>query len=354
MNLNLRAPINLTSYGYVSQYFIREAIKADTHISLFPIGGTEVEKQEDVGFFRELVKNQSTFSPSAPSLTIFHQFALAESVGRGPRIGYVIFELNRFNDREKHHLASLDKCIVCSAWAKEIVEKEVPGLPVSVAPLGVDTSIFFPAQSQSPKTIFLNASKIELRKGHDVLIDAFNMAFEQNDNVELWMMWHNPFLSKDKTDEWINLYKNSKLGEKIRILPRVQTHVEVADIFRQVDCGVFPSRAEGWNLEALEMMSCGKSVIMTDYSGHTEFANTNNALLIPCTSLEPAIDDIWFHGNGDWMDFGMDELDCLVDHMRAVHCTKHEQGNMPLNENGIRTAQRFSWQNTARLVLSCM
>ena len=51
----------------------------------------------------------------------------------------------------------------------------------------------------------------------------------------------------------------------------------------QVDCGVFPSRAEGRNLELLEMMSAGKHVITTDYSAHTEFCTKDNAGLVPIT-----------------------------------------------------------------------
>ena len=46
------------------------------------------------------------------------------------------------------------------------------------------------------------------------------------------------------------------------------------------DCGLFPARAEGWNLELLEMMACGKQVIATNYSAHTEFCTKENSILI--------------------------------------------------------------------------
>ena len=114
------------------------------------------------------------------------------------------------------------------------------------------------------------------------------------------MMNHNPFLSQEQEREWVDLYKDSKMGEKIEMLPRVGTHQEVANIMRQMDCGVFPSRAEGWNLEAIEMMSCGKQVIITDYSAHTEFCNEENSLLVNIDNKEDAYDGIWFHGQGRW------------------------------------------------------
>ena len=72
-----------------------------------------------------------------------------------------------------------------------------------------------------------------------------------------------------------------EIGHKVRFIDRVGTHQEVYNIMSRVDCGVFPSRAEGWNLELLELMACGKHVITTDYSAHTEFCTEENAMLIP-------------------------------------------------------------------------
>ena len=60
---------------------------------------------------------------------------------------------------------------------------------------------------------------------------------------------------------------------RVKMIPRVNTSEEVARIMGQVDCGVFPARGEGWNLELLEMMSMGKPVIATNYSGHTQFCD---------------------------------------------------------------------------------
>ena len=59
------------------------------------------------------------------------------------------------------------------------------------------------------------------------------------------------------------------------------------------DCGVFLSRAEGWNLGLLEMMAMGKPVITTNYSGHTEFATPANALLVEVPEVEPAKDGVF-------------------------------------------------------------
>jgi glycosyltransferase involved in cell wall biosynthesis len=186
---------------------------------------------------------------------------------------------------------------------------------------------------------------------------AFNLAFEQNDDVELWMMCENPFLNEEQTGFWHNRCKDSKMGHKIRILPRVEADTQVAEIMQQADCGVFPSRGEGWNLEALEMLSCGKWVIATNYSAHTEFLNEDNALLLPIHGVEPAHDGIWFHGQGNWAKFSkVDYKDptstmaCLIRNMKYVHQRKRD-GELRLNTPGIETAQKFTWENTAKAII---
>ena len=64
---------------------------------------------------------------------------------------------------------------------------------------------------------------------------------------------------------------------------------DVAALMASADCGVFPSRAEGWNLEALEMLSMGKPVIATSCTAHNEYLTRDNARLIKIDGFEPAV-----------------------------------------------------------------
>ena len=98
-----------------------------------------------------------------------------------------------------------------------------------VVPLGVDNDIFSPsAISGRQSTVFFNCGKWEKRKGHDILLLLFQEAFKNENDVELWMMCENPFYNDQQQKEWINLYKQSKLGDKIRIIPRQKTHQDVS------------------------------------------------------------------------------------------------------------------------------
>jgi glycosyltransferase involved in cell wall biosynthesis len=116
----------------------------------------------------------------------------------------------------------------------------------------------------------------------------------------------------------------------------------------KIDCGVFPSRGEGWNLEALELMACGKHVIATDYSAHTEFCTKDNADLVTITEKELAFDNKWFHGQGGWAKISEPQVEQLASYMKEFHL---KQKRHTINQNGVETALKFSWDNTARKII---
>jgi len=343
-DISLIAPINKLGYGVTGLNILKSLSETHT-VSLWPIGQPEVCSEGDAAICRQAISNAKTFNPNAPCFRIWHQNDMAQFSGYGPRIGFPIFELDQFNDIEKHHLSSLDGIVVCSEWAASIIRDQIWPLkkvPINVAPLGVDTTIFTPTPPPDrTKTIFFNCGKWEKRKGHDVLIRAFNKAFSGTEDVELWMMCANPFNSEEENRDWHMMYSHPK----VRIIPRVSTHEDVYNIMCKVDCGVFPSRAEGWNLEALEMMAIGRPIIITDYSAHTEYCSKTNARLITIINTEKAYDGKWFHGDGNWAKIDDSTIHQIAAHMKAVHAEK--QANLHVyNKNGVETAQKFSWKNT--------
>ena len=122
----------------------------------------------------------------------------------------------------------------------------------------------------------------------------------------------------------------------------------------QTDCGVFPSRAEGWNLELLEMMSCGKNVIATNYSAHTEFCNDENCHLVDVPEeLEEAQDGRWFRGQGKWASIGEDQVSQIAEHMRTVHQLK-QKDDLKINQAGIDTSKEYTWANAANHIVAAL
>ena len=357
--MNIISPINQLGYG-VTGLNIVKALRKMQPVSLWPIGQPQVTNEEDSFVVRDSINNSHLFEEDDPCIRIWHQHDMAQFVGRGTKIGFPIFELDQFSAIERHHLNSVDRLFVCSQWAKEVCiengikpkQATIHDDAIDVIPLGVDIEIFKPCDIKPGPTIFFNCGKWEVRKGHDILVEIFNKAFTEDDDVELWMMCSNPFLSEQEDNEWKKKYAYSNLGHKVKFINRVDTQYEVYNIMAQVDCGIFPSKAEGWNLEALELMSCGKHVIITNYSAHTEFCNKENSLLIDMSQMEKAYDGKWFNGKvGSWSHIGEDQIDQAVNHMRKIHNLKKENV-LQKNIEGVSTAEKFTWENTAKEILN--
>ena len=344
MRINLQAPINQLGYGVAGTNILKALQAQDVEVSFFPIGQPQVTNQADADAVRKGMETAQTFDPQAPCIKIWHQNQMAERIGSGKFIGFPIFELDTFSDLEKHHLDACDELMVCSKWAKVIVDKIGLDVATHVVPLGVDAELFPPAPvRQDEKTIFFNCGKWEIRKGHDILINAFKKVLQHEHDAELWMMCQNPFNSPEEENRWQKLYSHPN----VRIIPRAETQAEVYNIMSQVDCGVFPSRGEGWNLELLEMMSCGKHVIATDYSAHTEFCTKDNAGLVTIRDVEPAFDNKWFFGQGNWAKIEDHQIFDL--NMKMQRFILDKKGTA--NKAGIETAKRFSWNNTAKTIM---
>jgi len=349
--INLWAPICDTGYGLAS-FNILKQLDSVTKTALYPIGKPFLESTEDMGIVNKCLNNRDPYTKST-CIKIWHQHDLYSRIGSGKYIGFPIFELDSFDENEKMSLMHCDELFVCSDWAKGVILNNTKHKQenVHVVPLGVDSEIFnMSIVTARPTTIFFNCGKWSKNKGHDMLLKAFNAAFNYNDDVELWMMCDNLFIG-DRNKEWQNLYKNSKLGDKVRFIPRQPHHSDVARIMNMADCGIFPARGEGWNMELLEMMACGKHVIATNYSGHTEFCNKNNCKLIDIKNLETAFDGIFFDGTkGFWAELSDDQVDQTVAHMRDVH-TKKQSNTLGINVEGLKTARHFSWNFTLQNIM---
>jgi glycosyltransferase involved in cell wall biosynthesis len=339
-----------TGYGVTSFNILKSLLSLGYDIHLFPIGNPQVQSQEDKNLVVDLINRANNiYSKHSPFFKIWHQFDLATRIGSGKYGALVFFEIDKMNPIEINSMNNTDCVFVASRWAKEILEANNINTKIVVSPLAVNMSIFksiLDVDRQDNTYRFINIGKWEIRKGHDFLIEAFNAAFTENDNVELWMMNHNPFLSEQQNNVWHNLYSSSKLKNKIKFIPRVDKHSDVAKIISQTDCGIFPARAEGWNNELLEVMAMNKPVITTNYSAHTEYCDKNNSFLIDINKLCPAKDDHFFKGGfGQWAYLGSREMEQTIEHMRYVY-----NNDIRTNKNGLAVAQQYTWNNTANII----
>ena len=121
---NIIAPINQLGYGVTGLNVIKSLLSSGHDVSLFVLGQLQADpKLHD--FLKGCFEASRMPDFDAPCLRIWHQHDMSEWVGSGEKIGFPIFELNKFTPQEIHHLKHPDKLFVCSQWAKDIVLEQL-------------------------------------------------------------------------------------------------------------------------------------------------------------------------------------------------------------------------------------
>lgn len=332
-------------YGIAAHYIIKAIYQLGTDIIYWPIGNPEVD--QDAELIQSFINNQRKYDTKFNTLTIWHQNLLHNRIGLNLNSALTFFEKNQLNAHEIMSMNTQDIIFAPSKWAYDII-KNTPQFKRECfhIPMGVDCDQFkLSIRDNCPTYKFFNIGKIEKRKGHDVLVDIFNKAFEKDDNVELVISWNNPFLTEEQHKEWESKYKTSKLGDKIQFIPRIHRN-QMNMLYNTIDCGIFPTRAEGCGLPLMELLACGKPLITTNYSAHTDFCTSQNAMLVDIDGMEVCSDGVWFHGEGEWARLDEPQIDQFVEYMRKCYRSSYK-----MNIKGRQDMEERSWDKTAQSIL---
>lgn len=350
-SFSVMAPYCRTGYGIAGANLVRELSELEADVAFFPIGQIDrsVVHTADLDV---LLNRRQSFDHYGPSVRLWQQFDLATHVGKGPRVGFPIFELNGFTAGEIHHLRSQDMLLVTCEWARDVLRDNGITVPTELVPLGVDRTVFnedvVPVGRPNDDTVFLQVGKLEARKGQLDTLRAFESAFTPSDRVRLVLMCHNPFISEREMQSMLKPFRDSPMSSRIRLITSpFPTQTALSRHMAASDCGVFPSRAEGWNLEALEMLALGKSVIAANYSAHTAYLHAANAMLVDIDDLEHPAGIT----TGRWAAWGENQHEQVVAHMRSVHGRK-QAGALGINLMGVATSRKLSWRNAAVTLIS--
>lgn len=207
----------------------------------------------------------------------------------GMKIGYTAWgESTKVPDDWKAPLESMDQIWIPSHFAKDVLIKNgLTANKIMVIPEGIDPQLFHPLQPKRQDIAeikgfkFLFIGQYSERKGMPALIKAFDEEFHQTPNV--WLVLSSHFAWPFEAD--FNLQRkiqslDLKSPEKIIIVPNDQSHQKVASLYTSCDCFVSANRSEGWGLPITEAMACGLPVIVTNFSGQTEYLTEQNAFLL--------------------------------------------------------------------------
>jgi glycosyltransferase involved in cell wall biosynthesis len=240
-------------------------------------------------------------------------------------IAIVPFETTRIPPSWVSRINYFDALLVpCKQNVKMMRDSGVT-VPISVIHWGVDPKLFYEIKRTNRTKLssdrnhkdgavythrpftFGTMGMLSLRKGTDVLIDAFERAFPNGEDVRLICKTsgrYYPFMHPDK-----------------RIIPIVGpvTHQEMMDDFMsEIDCFVFPTRGEGFGLTPLEAMATGVPAIVTNWSGPVEYMNNDVGWTLDYTMDKATdfTDKVYKEDCGEW---AIPSVDHLVQLMRDAY-----------------------------------
>ena len=156
---------------------------------------------------------------------------------------------------------------------------------------GVDASVFSPPTStdelrDTARKIILTVSRLQPRKGHDVLISAMPEILKTHPNLNYVIMG-----SGQQYDHLKNLVKKLELENHVSLLGECSDE-EILYWYRHSDLFVLPNRTigndvEGFGIVLLEAQACAKPVIAGDSGGTRETMEIGDTgYIVDCSSTE--------------------------------------------------------------------
>ncbi len=162
----------------------------------------------------------------------------------------------------------------------------------------------------------------EPRKNHLGLIRAFHQAQSQRPRPRMLVIVGGPGWLYEETEQEV---ARLKLEQKVRFLGRV-SDLDLMLLYSMADVFAYPSFYEGFGMPTLEAMACGAPVL------------TSN-----CSSLPEVVGEAALQVDPH-------DVDALAAAMRRL--LNDEQLREELRQKGYQQVKRFTWEASARKMLS--
>lgn len=177
-------------------------------------------------------------------------------------------------------------------------------IPIELIHWGIDPDVFYELERPERDVFtFGTMGALSIRKGTDILIEAFQEEFPTEQDVQL--------ICKTSYN-----YYPFKVGDKrIQLQMGEVGHDELMrDFFQRIDCFAFPTRGEGFGLTPLEAMATGVPAIVTGWSGPMEYMTPEIGWLIDYTYARATVftEQTYHEECGDWAEPSKEHLRKLM------------------------------------------
>lgn len=198
------------------------------------------------------------------------------------------WELPTLPDVWRRTIADMDVVLAPTLYIKDIIERELPGTRVVHYPQAIELPTGVVADRSrfgipDGATVFLSAFDMASdihRKNPWSAIDAFERAFGPDDDVSLVVKLNNSDLWEHALHLRDQLRERAAANPRILLIDEKMPYADVLALYASCDVFVSLHRAEGLGLILMEMMSLGKPVIATAWSGNMDFMTEDDSCLV--------------------------------------------------------------------------
>lgn len=195
---------------------------------------------------------------------------LHQTVDSKIKIAYSMFESDRIPELWVRILNSFyDVVLVPDPYLIEVYYNSGVKIPIGVLPLGIMLENFIKQplkiwQEGSPFVFGMSAAFWK-RKNHLKLLEAFQLAFGDDERFQLKVHGRSGFYQKE-VEQGFDKVKKTYLN--IELISGNLTQEEYLQFMSSIDCYVYPSMGEGLSITPREALALGKQCIISDCGVH--------------------------------------------------------------------------------------
>ncbi len=360
-DFNFVAPLNQLSFGNVSLCLLKEFFKRNLEPSIFPIGPVNLNNEQIEPNFAEWInkcigKGFSSYKRTDPAIKLWHLNGAQDSVSNR-QILLTFYELDQPTVTEKNIVSNQDKVVLTSNYSVNIFKMFADAENVEYAPLGFDDSKFkVTPKEEFPdgRITFTLLGKLERRKHHAKVIQAWIRKYGKNPNYFLKCAIHNHFI---QPQELMDLYQSVLQGQNdvfnVKFYPFMDNAEAYNKFLNDSDIVIGMSGGEGWGLPEFHSVALGKFGIILNAHGYKEWANKDNSILVNPNGKIPAYDGRFFvegqpFNQGNIFTFDDNEF------LKACDLAIYKVRTEKVNTKGLELQSKFSYSQTADKLLSLL
>lgn len=357
--MTFNCPINSTSFGQVSVALLREAYKKGDVHPIYIIGNVADLKSQktDIEFFNWIDKGIVSFlsqhDRKNPTFKLWHINGAMDFISDNQAI-MTFHETDELTDAEANILKNNKKVIVTSNYTKDVFLSK--NINAHYVPLGFDDVNFSNINRKyynDERVVFTLNGKFEHRKRHSKIISSWIKKFGNNKKYFLQCAVYNPFINDRANNDLLLNALGYKKYFNVSFLKVMEKNSEYNDHLNSGNIVIGMSGGEGWGLPEFQSVAIGKHAVILNAHAYKDWANTKNSVLVDPSKKIDCYDGIFFGKGGNFNQgqiFDWEEDNFISACEEAV---KRVQNN-PLNEEGIKLQENFSYKKVYEKILKIL